>query len=303
MEYTVTLGRSGLKLLAIAHQSLSAIILGSSISILIMMGVKSGLPATQAPYPLDLAIYRLFDLGIVYPFGLMLITAGIYGSFSRWRYFLHYWIIAKWIIIVALFGFMWFWLGMSVNGVIALSEPGGTIAELGPAYQTASHQAFRFTLVATIAAWAIFIVSIWKPWGKRSSKREFRQRTVIIITAVIFISTGIYIAMTTRMLNTYRSMVIQDTDLSGLSDGIYRGEALCGSFTYEAEAEVNGQRIVHLKMTRNRTSQFARYAEGVLPKILRQQNANVDAITGATTTSKCLMKAVETTLRSDNRLK
>jgi len=39
-------------------------------------------------------------------------------------------------------------------------------------------------------------------------------------------------------------------------------------------------------------------AEGGTPRILEVQDANVDTITGATTTSKALLKAVENALQS-----
>lgn len=48
----------------------------------------------------------------------------------------------------------------------------------------------------------------------------------------------------------------------------------------------------------NRKSHYARFAEGVFPRIMKKQKANVDTITAATTTSKCLMKAVENALSS-----
>lgn len=40
------------------------------------------------------------------------------------------------------------------------------------------------------------------------------------------------------------------------------------------------------------------YAQGVFAKIIRDQNANTDAITGATTTSKMFRKAVEDALKT-----
>lgn len=44
-------------------------------------------------------------------------------------------------------------------------------------------------------------------------------------------------------------------------------------------------------------------AEGGIPRILGVQNVNVDTITGATTTSKYLMKAVENGVSISSKIK
>lgn len=69
-----------------------------------------------------------------------------------------------------------------------------------------------------------------------------------------------------------------------------------GGFTYEVTAIVQDHMITDLKVTKNRNSAYARFAEGVIHRIIKNQNANVDVITGATTTSKALMKAAENAL-------
>jgi uncharacterized protein with FMN-binding domain len=48
----------------------------------------------------------------------------------------------------------------------------------------------------------------------------------------------------------------------------------------------------------NRKTKYSKRAEGVIPRIIERQTPNVDAVSGATTTSKALMKAVENSLLS-----
>lgn len=88
------------------------------------------------------------------------------------------------------------------------------------------------------------------------------------------------------------------TDLSKLHDGTYHGESVFGGFTYKVDIIVVNHSITDIKIISNRKVSYARFAEGVMPRILKAQNANVDAITGATTTSKALMKAVENALKN-----
>jgi uncharacterized protein with FMN-binding domain len=49
-------------------------------------------------------------------------------------------------------------------------------------------------------------------------------------------------------------------------------------------------------LTRNRTTKYARMAEAVVKNILDQQKNDVDVVSGATTTSKALLKTVENAL-------
>ncbi|MDD3240531.1 MAG: FMN-binding protein, partial [Lachnospira sp.] len=60
--------------------------------------------------------------------------------------------------------------------------------------------------------------------------------------------------------------------------------------------KVENHKITELKDMAPRDSIYVTYATGVFRKIINQQTPDVDAITGATTTSKAFMKAVENAL-------
>lgn len=98
-----------------------------------------------------------------------------------------------------------------------------------------------------------------------------------------------------------REMPINDVDLTGIVDGSYPGEFSFGGFTYVVMTTVERSRIHSIDVLANYNSRPARKAEAVIPRIIEAQTPNVDAVTGATTTSKALMKAVENSLRSAPR--
>lgn len=93
-----------------------------------------------------------------------------------------------------------------------------------------------------------------------------------------------------------RAMPIADVDLSTIPDGAYRGGFTYGKFTYEVRTVVKNHRIDTIDILKNRNSKYAKKAAGVIPRIVEKQTPNVDAVSGATTTSKALMKAVENSL-------
>jgi uncharacterized protein with FMN-binding domain len=93
-----------------------------------------------------------------------------------------------------------------------------------------------------------------------------------------------------------RSMEIAPVDLSQVRDGTHRGQFTYGGYTYIVEVSVSGGRITSIVPVANRDTGPAKAAEGVIPRILEEQRNDVDVVSGATTTSKALLKAVETAL-------
>jgi uncharacterized protein with FMN-binding domain len=94
-----------------------------------------------------------------------------------------------------------------------------------------------------------------------------------------------------------RDIQFEDINLSLASDGEYGGEFGEGSHTYAVMVIISGQRIIDIEVVKNRDGEHARRAEGVIDLVLEAQSVNVDVITGATTTSKSILKAIEDALQ------
>ncbi|MCP4351441.1 MAG: FMN-binding protein [Desulfobacterales bacterium] len=96
-----------------------------------------------------------------------------------------------------------------------------------------------------------------------------------------------------------RQMPIKDADLFSIKDGKYKGSFTYGKgegFTYEVLTTVKNKRIADIEILKNRDTKHAKKAEQVIERIKQKQTPNVDAVSGATTTSKAFMKAVENSL-------
>lgn len=130
-------------------------------------------------------------------------------------------------------------------------------------------------------------------------KRTFLY--IIIVSLVIMvISVAIFMVTVYPKIKEQaevRKMVIDDVELSDVKDGSFRGDFTYGNFTYEVEVTVQEQEIKQIKVLQNRgESEYAKKAEGVVDKVLKTQSLKVDIVTGATTTSKALLKAIENAL-------
>ncbi len=126
----------------------------------------------------------------------------------------------------------------------------------------------------------------------------------IAIVFAIFITAMVvfYFAMVRPMFKetkVIQEMAITDVDLSRVADGLYSGEFTYGKFAYQVEVIVKDHKIESIKPFKNRDTKYAKMAEGVLARIVERQSLKVDAVTGATTTSKAFMKAVENALNKD----
>jgi len=114
----------------------------------------------------------------------------------------------------------------------------------------------------------------------------------IAVLATVLISNG---CMSKEVIET-RQMTINSIDISTVKDGNYNGDYTYGNFTYVVSVQVKGRKIMDIKIIKNRTTKQAIMAEGVVERIVTQQRNDVDAISGATTTSKAFLKAIENAL-------
>jgi uncharacterized protein with FMN-binding domain len=71
-----------------------------------------------------------------------------------------------------------------------------------------------------------------------------------------------------------------------------------GRYRYQVRVRVKSGRIDDIEVLENGTNNdYAKKGLGVIPRMIEQQSPKVDTITGATVTSKALMKCVERALK------
>ena len=131
-----------------------------------------------------------------------------------------------------------------------------------------------------------------------------KKAAIIIIAIVVIVAVGILSSLMGRgckEAKQVRALPIAEINFSNISDGTYRGDYSYGGFTYEVEVIVKNHKIEDIKMLKNRKTYHAQKAEGVIPKVLQAQSLNVDAVTGATKTSKAILKAIENALTQSSQ--
>lgn len=96
-----------------------------------------------------------------------------------------------------------------------------------------------------------------------------------------------------------KNMDIAHVDPATIPDGAYTGEfPFRQKYMYRVRVTVKAGRIENIEVLENGTeNEYAQKGLGVIPRMLKEQTPEVDAISGATVSSKALMKCVEKALK------
>lgn len=122
------------------------------------------------------------------------------------------------------------------------------------------------------------------------------------ISMVLFlVLLAIFTSGMTRRLRNYRQIVreieITDIDLGELGDGVYYGVKDAEMVKAQVWVTVENNQIIEilLKHDHGRGAK----AEAIIENVKREQTLKVDFISGATSSSKVILKAIEKALNSN----
>jgi len=235
----------------------------------------------------------------------LLASAIAFSLFSSWGFFRHTWVVLRWVGMALIVLCSAIWLIPAVDGMAALSDGLYSIPDAGERYSSLFRQAFTMACVVIGIGVILMGLSVFKPFGQLQTRQLSRGTTIIIRVAVLLLVAGAMaaICMESAQLRSFQQIKISHVEPAFIRDGVYRGAASDGSFTYEVDVTVKGKTIVAVTAVSNSTSPYARYAEGVFGRVLNNQSPAVDAITRATTSSNMLLKAVENALSGAPRIR
>lgn len=173
---------------------------------------------------------------------------------------------------------------------------------------TILHLIFVFPLLkgraifVTISGFCIFFIGILLivlcHTIKKPKQKLFWHR---ILAFGMLIFAVIHFIVYTVDFNNYQSGIksieITEPDLSAISDGVYTGSCDVGYIYAKVNVTVKDGAIEKIDLIEHRNERGTP-AEAIIPKMQDQQKIDVDAISGATNSSKVIKKAVENALES-----
>ena len=127
-----------------------------------------------------------------------------------------------------------------------------------------------------------------------------KKRTLAAVLGVLCLLGILWGVRFHGILQRYRASVealrIQDVDLSKVPDGVYVGSQDAVLVAAEVRVTVADGAIRRIEILRHENGR-GKPAEAVLDRVIAAQSLRVDAVSGATSSSKVLLKAVENALR------
>lgn len=121
-----------------------------------------------------------------------------------------------------------------------------------------------------------------------------------IVIIIILGHIGSYLYGVMNYQKEVRSIKISEVDLSKIPDGVYDGEYDVEYIYAKVEVTVKQGVITNVDILEHRNERGST-AERITDNIVKEQKIEVDAITGATNSSKVIKKAVEDALKGLKR--
>lgn len=125
-----------------------------------------------------------------------------------------------------------------------------------------------------------------------------KKKIIYGIILVLFIGCiwfGIYLKQVFDYKQAVKEISFNKINISALSDGIYIGECDVDFIYVKVKVEVKYGEIINIDIIQHKNEK-GKDAEKIVDKIIEEQNIDVDAVSGATNSSKVIKKAIENAL-------
>ncbi len=125
---------------------------------------------------------------------------------------------------------------------------------------------------------------------------------IVLVVLSVFILIGVGgIYYLNRGLDSGKEIVINNIDLSLLEDGVYYGEYRAGRFSNKVRVEIANNKFKDISLLDDVTFAKPEVTEELFNRIIKNQENNVDVISGSTITCKAYLKGIENALITANQ--
>lgn len=128
-----------------------------------------------------------------------------------------------------------------------------------------------------------------------------KKRLIFVTALILIIGIGLVAAGVKAHLETnlkqLENLPISEVDLMELEDGSYTGSYKVFPVSAEVQITMNNHKIKEIELIEHKNGQGAA-AEVIPEKVVEAQTLDVDIVSGATYSSKVILKAIENALNS-----
>lgn len=124
------------------------------------------------------------------------------------------------------------------------------------------------------------------------------EKKTIIPMVILVLIVGlvlVWFIVNNNIVKQANQIIISNVELSGVEDGIYTGEYIQSPVKAVVQVEIKNHEINKIKVLEHQNG-LGQKAEIIVDDILEKQKLDIDLVTGATVSSKVILKAVEDAL-------
>ena len=122
---------------------------------------------------------------------------------------------------------------------------------------------------------------------------------IILLCTILFALIGASLYLKT-LVNDVNSITVSNLNMANITDGIYVGEYSITPVYVEVEVSVTEHKITNIKIIEHENG-LGDKAEKIVDNVISRQSLEVGAVSGATVSSKCIIKAIENALQSGSK--
>lgn len=122
-------------------------------------------------------------------------------------------------------------------------------------------------------------------------------KIILILFVVIIVMGAGGMFYITRGLDAGSKVEISSVDPSSLSNGTYEGSYSAGRWSNEVAVTIKEGKITDIKVVKDVGFVQKGLSDEIFNRVIKAQNTTVDAVSGATVTSKAYLKAIENALK------
>lgn len=126
-----------------------------------------------------------------------------------------------------------------------------------------------------------------------------KRKIFILSVAALLMIAGFFGLRYLRAVNDYKEKVsniqVEKLDLNNIKDGEYEGSCDVDFIMVDLKVKVENHKIVKIDIIKHKNGR-GKPAEAITGEVIKNQSVQVDAVSGATNSSKVILKAIEDAL-------
>jgi uncharacterized protein with FMN-binding domain len=124
------------------------------------------------------------------------------------------------------------------------------------------------------------------------------KKKVKIIITVFIVILGVFVYNMTKELKVGSEVQLSGINPTEVADGRYEGKYDYSRWTNTVTVEVQAGKIISIDILKDVVApEITNCSEEIIQRVIETQDTKVDAVSGATVTSKAYLKAIEDALK------